>query len=74
VTVSLRTANFATLVKLPRDHYEVGDWSIMIDGYGTVWISKQKLGYPPTDHIEIPRKVFNRLVDAYQHERKPSRR
>ena len=71
---SLRTANFETLITLPRDNYWAKDWSIMTDGEDTVWISQQKIGCNRTDYIEIPRRIFNRLIDAYQKDRKPIRR
>jgi len=50
-----------------RDHTEVGDWCLMTDT-DVVWISQQKIGEDRTQHIEIPRAVFNRLLVWYQHE------
>ncbi|HVX91214.1 MAG TPA: hypothetical protein VHC20_06360 [Candidatus Paceibacterota bacterium] len=47
-----------------RDHFQHGDWSIMTDGY-TVWISKQKWGHERTDHIAVPKSVFDKLFDSY---------
>ena len=63
--VSLREVRtLEEVCRLKRDHHTWGDWSISTDG-GTVWISKQKLGAEQTDHIEIPKAVFDRLFDAY---------
>lgn len=62
---SLHTAKSeADIIKLPRDHFEVGDWSIMTDGF-TVWISQQALGEQRTDHIAVPKKVFDGLLEKY---------
>jgi hypothetical protein len=72
--LSLRTANFNELCTLAKDHYDIGDWTIATDGEGTVWISQQAMGCERTDHIEIPRKIFNCLVDAYQKPRNPVRK
>lgn len=52
------------ICSLRRDHCNVGDWSIMTDGF-TVWISKQKIGHERTDHIQIPKRVFDKLFDQY---------
>jgi len=41
----------------------------MTDGY-TVWISKQKIGENRTDHIAVPKAIFDRLCDAYTKPRK----
>lgn len=51
-------------MQLRRDHYNVLDWTILTDGY-RVWISKQKIGKPPTDKIEIPKRIFDRLLACY---------
>lgn len=56
--------NMKEVCRLPRDHFDLGDWSIMTDGY-IVWISKQKIGHEQTDHIEIPKRIFDQLVDRY---------
>lgn len=56
--------NIDDVCELPRDHYDYRDWCIMTDGYH-VWISKQKIGHPRTDHIEIPKAMFDKLFDAY---------
>jgi len=64
-TKSFRQASEADLMRMRRDHATWGgDWYIMTDGY-TVWISKQKLGEARTDHIAIPKTIFDRLSDAY---------
>jgi hypothetical protein len=68
--ISLREAKSERAVcKLPRDNFEVADWNIMTDGT-TVWISEQKLGRPPTQSLHVPKKIFNRLLAAYE---KPQR-
>lgn len=64
-TMSLRGVKTeAAICRLPRDHYNVRNWSIMTDGY-RVWISQQKMGERRTDHVEVPKKIFDRLFDAY---------
>ena len=64
--LSLRQVrNEKQVCSLRRDHYNVGDWSIMTDGY-RVWISRQALGKERTDHIEIPKSVFDKLCDDYR--------
>ncbi len=54
---------------LRRDNHTWGDWTIMTDSYRT-WISCQKIGEHPTAHIEVPKAIFDRLVDAYIKPRK----
>jgi hypothetical protein len=64
-TRSLRQVRGTNAVcELRRDHYEFGDWSIMTDGY-RVWISKQKVGESPTDRIEVPKPIFDKMFDSY---------
>ncbi len=71
---SLREAKSETAVcRLRRDHYEIGDWCIMSDGY-RVWISKQKLGESRTDHIEVPKRIFDQLLARYERPQKTVRR
>lgn len=63
--LSLRNVrNLNDVCSLYRDHFEWRDWSIMTDGR-VVWISKQKMGHERTDHIEIPKKIFDVLFDRY---------
>jgi hypothetical protein len=70
---SLRSAKTeAQIIELPRDHYGFNNWTIMTDGY-RVWISKQKLGEPATDHIEVPKGIFDRLLTLYEREQTPRR-
>ena len=64
---SPKNATYSQLCKMHRDHTEVGDWCLMTDT-DVVWISQQKIGEDRTQHIEIPRAVFNRLLVWYQHE------
>ena len=59
----------ADVIRLTRDNYGFQNWNIMTDGY-RVWISKQKLGEPRTDHIEIPKGIFDRLLALYEREQK----
>lgn len=64
--VSLREAkDEKAICTLPRDHYEIKDWSIMTDGV-RVWISQQKSGEPRTDHIEVPKGIFDQLLARYE--------
>lgn len=66
---SFRGANEGEILRMGRDHSTWGDWTIMTDGY-RVWVSKQKMGEARTHHIEVPKGVFDRLVDAYTKPRK----
>ena len=52
------------ICKLTRDNAELNDWCIVI-GEGLVWITEQELGKSPTQEIDIPRAVFDRLVRWY---------
>lgn len=52
------------VVMLERDNWQFGEWSILCDGY-RVYLSCQPRGEPPSQHIEIPKSVFDRMVDAY---------
>ncbi len=63
---SLRTVKTPDEVcRLRRDHYEIGGWSIMTDGV-RVWISQQVVGEKCTDHIEVPKAIFDRLIARYE--------
>jgi hypothetical protein len=73
MATSLRSAKSeAQIIELPRDHYGFNNWCIMTDGY-TVWITRQKLGEPPTHKIEVPKGIFDRLLTLYEREQKPRR-
>lgn len=53
--------------------HEVGDFSILTDSF-KVWIGEQKRGESPTQNVEIPRHVFNKLARWYlapQHRQAP---
>lgn len=64
-TTSLRQVKGTKdICSVRRDHHDFGDWCIMTDGY-RVWISKQKIKHPRTDHIEIPKTIFDKMFDAY---------
>ena len=63
--MSLRDVrNTKEICSLRRDHYKVGNWTIITDGY-RVWISQQAMGKARTDHIDMPKAVFDRLCGAY---------
>src|SRR4051794_19742065 len=49
---------------LSHDNVNVGDFSIMTDGF-TVWLSEQAWGEMPKQKVAIPRYVFNKLIDWY---------
>ena len=55
---------FDELSRISRDHFDVGDWSIMTDS-SVVWLTKQKLGERPSLEMEIPAKTFGRLIKWY---------
>jgi len=52
------------VVALARDNWQFGDWGLLCDGH-YVWISLQAEGEMPERKIEIPKNVFDRMVDAY---------
>lgn len=63
---SLRAAHdLVTVARMRRDCYSIGEWSIMTDGH-TTWLSKQKIGEKQTASIEVPKRVFDRLLDLYE--------
>jgi hypothetical protein len=60
-----RTANTLVKVcKLSREAKDVGDYWIMVDE-DTVYIHHQVPGEASKARIELPKKVFNRMVDFY---------
>lgn len=64
-TRSLRNVrSFYQVCQLSRDNASHGPWMIMTDGR-VIWISRQETGHKPTHSIEIPKAVFDRLVDGY---------
>lgn len=67
-TRSFRQAKEADLIRMRRDHATLGDWRIMTDGYRT-WIARQEIGQKPSHHIEVPKRIFDRLIDAYTKQR-----
>lgn len=54
----------AQLLKMHRDHTVLGDFTLMTDSYH-LWISEQKIGESPKQHIEMTRAQFNRLLRWY---------
>ena len=52
------------LCKLPRDNADLGDWCLIVGG-ATIWITEQELGKSPTQEIDIPRAVFDKMVRWY---------
>lgn len=52
------------VVKLERDNWQFGDWGLACDGHH-VWLSWQPMGQPREREIEIPKAIFDRMVDAY---------
>lgn len=70
MATSLRQAKTeADVIRLERDNYGFQNWTIMTDGY-RVWISHQKVGEPSTDHIDVPKGIFDRLLVMYEREQK----
>lgn len=49
------------VVRLPHDNFDVGNHWILTNGE-TVSIRAQKVGESPTESIDIPRNVFNKMV------------
>lgn len=56
--------NEKAVIALDRDNWQFGDWGLLCDGYH-VWISMQPMGSLPERKIEIPKAMFDRMVDAY---------
>lgn len=54
----------AQLCQIASDNFSVGDFSILTDGYH-VWLSEHHPGEQQKQHIEIPPKVFRKLVNWY---------
>lgn len=52
------------VLKLERDNWQFGDYGLLCDG-DIVYLSQQKVGWPRLQNIEIPKKLFDKLVDAY---------
>lgn len=69
--ISLRAAKTeAQIIELPRSVFSFQNWRIHTDGY-RVWLAKQKVGESPTDHIEVPKGIFDRLLTMYEREQTP---
>lgn len=64
VSYAPATCNETQLCRIRRDNKDAGDFSIMTDSY-VVWLSEQKMGENRKQHIEIPRKEFNKLIQWY---------
>jgi hypothetical protein len=63
---SLQESNGAGNVgELERDHFTVSDFGLLSDGV-TVWLSQQRQGSPPDQSFEIPKYIFDGLVEHYQ--------
>jgi len=61
------TATNAQICRISRDNFTIGDCTIMTDGFNTL-IRLQKMGEMPTQEIDLPRPIFNRLIAWYQKE------
>lgn len=51
--------------EIDRDHFSKGDFTILCDGF-TVSLTEQALGSAPLQEINIPKKVFDYLIQKYQ--------
>jgi hypothetical protein len=60
-----KTYDMVELCRIRRDCYAIGPWSISTDG-NKAWISKQTIGKPQEALIEIPKRIFDRLLDLYE--------
>jgi hypothetical protein len=60
------------LCQIGNDNFSVGDFSILTDSFH-VWLSEHKSGEAQKQHIEIPPKVFKKLVEWYLKPQKLSR-
>jgi hypothetical protein len=53
------------VLALERSHYWYGDFAMLIEHDGRVYLTNQPKGEEPKERIEIPRHVFKRFVDWY---------
>lgn len=60
------------LYRISRGNIEVGDFSLGTDTY-VVWLTEQRIGEPPRQSIEIPRRIFNKFIRWYQRPQKAIR-
>jgi hypothetical protein len=63
-TIAPADCSFDELCSIERDHFRVGDFSILTDGY-CVWISERKPEGEQKQHIKLPPKVFRELAGWY---------
>lgn len=67
----LQAKTESDVIALERDNWQIGDWGLLCDGY-TVWISLQPMGSAPVCKIEVPKAVFDQMVEGYiAQQRKP---
>lgn len=55
---------FDELCALPRDHYDVSNFTIMTDGV-SVWISEQSERQSCRQEIHVPKGIFDQLIRKY---------
>lgn len=67
------TCTFNQLLQIRRDSFDVNDFSILTDTH-VVCLAEQPLGHAQTQHIRIPRAVFNKLIRWYLRPQKQVRR
>ena len=58
--------SLADVLSLDSSLREYGRWYISVSHDGSVGLTEQKSGCPPTAHIRVPRGTFNRLIAWYQ--------
>jgi hypothetical protein len=56
---------FDQICDLERDNTEIDDYAILVDE-AYVYLNEQRVGESPTASIQIPREIFNALIDWYQ--------
>ncbi len=68
-----RDAKGDKILQIRRDNLTAGDFWILADGHD-VTVCAQQPGHAATASVTIPRKEFNRLVDWYMRDQKPTKR
>jgi hypothetical protein len=63
---SLQESNgVGNVAELERDNFTAGEFGLLCDG-ATVWLSQQTKGSPPDQSFEIPKYIFDALLEHYQ--------
>lgn len=53
------------VAELPRDNFSQDGFTLLCDG-STVWIGEQNTGDAPSQCLEVPKRVFDILINKYE--------